>query len=193
MPTPPRDRRLLVSVRRQRTRSAKLRRVFISEATDEQSADVMLVPVVSFDVTVNEWGDVIYSSAQFPLPPSPSPHDFRIPFGLYANLTRRALHDLADEGDVQYEVRGGRIYDYAGNILRDPPRPPRTPRRPDPRADVDLKEVARVYNTADRAPTKTVAQKLHLSVRTAERRVAAARELGLIPPLRRAARARAVR
>jgi hypothetical protein len=151
--------------------------VTISEV-DESISPRHLVPKVTFDVLLNEWGDVFFGRACFNLPSSPSSRDFRIPFTLYARMSRHALAQR-DEGDAQYEVRGGRIYDYDGNMLTDPPRP-RRPRSPDPRRDVDLKEVARIYNSADRAPTETVARQLHLAQRTAERRVADAKAEGLI-------------
>jgi hypothetical protein len=133
---------------------------------------------IGFDVLVTEWGDVFFSEAHIPLGARPRPHDFRIPFTLYSRVTRRALHDC-DEGDRQYEVRGGRIYDYNGNLMVDPPAP-RRPRSRDRRRDVDLEALARIYNDAERAPTKTVAREMHLSERTAARRVADARAAGLI-------------
>jgi hypothetical protein len=158
----------------------RARHVTISEAA-EGVADPMLTPKVRFHVLLIE-GDVVYLSAWFPLAARPSPRDFRIPFSLYARVARHALAQR-DEGDAQYETRGGRVYDYNGNMLTDPPRPRRT-RSADPRRDVDLEEVARIYRSAERAPTQTVARTMHLTQRSAERRVADARAAGLIDPWR---------
>jgi hypothetical protein len=163
--------------------------VTIKESTGERTADPMLTTKVRFDVMLIE-GDVTYGSAWFPLGPRPSPRDFRIPFSLYARVVRHALAQR-DEGDAQYEIRSGAIYDYDGNMLTDPPRP-RRPRSRDPRRDVDLAEVARVWNSAERAPTKTVARRMHLSERVASRHVADARARGLIPPWRRREHSREV-
>ena len=121
MPTPPNDRRLLVQVRRRRGKDERLRTVMISDLAPAG----YLERKIDFDVMVTEWGDVSFGEAHIPLGARPRPHDFRIPFTLYSRVTRRALHDC-DEGDLQYEVRGGRIYDYKGNLMVDPP----TPRRP---------------------------------------------------------------
>jgi hypothetical protein len=109
----------------------------------------------------------------------------RIPWGTYERVARHALL-LADEGHLRFELRNGklRLLGEEEPIVLGP-LPPRQEHYREPRKlrqkRDQLEEVARIYKSNPRAPAKAVRLALGVSSRTAHRRVAEARQAGLIP------------
>jgi hypothetical protein len=140
-------------------------------------------PAVRFYVSFDPDGrELLVQSVRFWPGPAPSATDFRVPFASYLRIVRHAVAQ-ADEGHLRYEIRDGKIYDLADDapiVLG--PLPPRRSHYREPRKRVELDQVAAIYRDNPRSPTRAVQLALRVSRRTAARRVAEARNAGLIPP-----------
>jgi hypothetical protein len=199
MPARPKNRQLDVTISPWRSRSTErmdevTRRLlpgWRSRYRDRRQVDVVDgagLTFVRFYVTVDPASrDMIEQGAYLPAPSLME----RIPFGTYLRVARHAIA-LADEGHLRFELRNGQLRriteDEASIVLG--PLPPRQEHYREPRKQrekrVELDQVAAIYRDPAnaRSPVKAVRLALGVSERTAHRRVEAAREAGLIPPLR---------
>ena len=202
MPTRPRDRRIHVQIRPWKPASQGLglaepfagARKARGIAPPEHREVTIVIdtestrPVrffVSFDPDERH---VVVQSVQFWPGPSPSAADFRFPFGAYRRIVQRAI-EQADDGARRYELRGGKILDLDEDVFLVGEAAEASRRRPrreasDPTARREqLEAAAQAYRSNPQAPTQAVERKLHVSWRTAARRVAEARDAGLLPPV----------
>jgi hypothetical protein len=192
VPAPARNRHLDISIHVWRSRGWEQRdeaieamggRVPRGTHTERRRVDVLdgVFAFVRYFVTVNPTDRHLIVQGVY-LPASSLGR--RIPFATYERVVRHAIA-LADEGHLRIELRNGKLRLLGEDepiVLG--PLPPRQQRYREPRSErrkrLELDQVAAIYLAHPRAPTEAVARETNVSLRTASRRVADAREAGLL-------------